>query len=112
MRQPSPYRWLILVAALGCDPPDDGVQSLAFLLETPPASETRVVPPEAETGVPPFALAQARGRCHCDVPARSVRCTFEGLPAATTGRPPAYELALLVWYRPLAARFDARALDR
>jgi hypothetical protein len=110
------WRWLCLCLAgplAGCETPPDGVLSVAFLLETPPALETRQVPPEAATGVPPLTWAAARGRCDCDVPTRQARCTFEGLPATTaTGQPLSYELTFLIWYAPLTARFDGRALDR
>ena len=64
--------------------------------------------------MPPAAFGQARGRCDCDVAARSVRCSFEGLPATSpaTGQPLAYRLRFLLWYAALPARFDATSLDR
>jgi hypothetical protein len=109
-------RFIMAAALLGaaCDGPEDGVLRIAFLLEPPPPAETRVVPPEAETGVPVAQLGAARGRCDADVVAGRARCSFEGLPPAApgAGRPLAYELRFLLWYGPLPARFDARALDR
>jgi hypothetical protein len=107
-------RFLPLLFALGCDVPDDGTLQVAFLLQTPPPAETRLIPPELQTGVPAAAFGQARGRCECDVRARSARCTFEGLPAvsAATGQPLVYRLRFLLWYAPLPPRFDATTLDR
>jgi hypothetical protein len=103
----------LLLPAAGCDVPQDGTLQIAFLLETPPPGEARTLPPQAETGLPPAAFGQARGRCDCDVPARSVRCTFEALPpAGANGEPLSYRLRFLLWYAPLPARFDATALDR
>jgi hypothetical protein len=102
-----------------CDVPPDGVLSFAFILEPPPPSETRSYPSPADTGLPPFAFAGARGRCDGDIPARRLRCTFSGLPPAPPATPdtpqPApfpYQLSLLVGYGPLTPRFDGRALDR
>jgi hypothetical protein len=103
----------LLLLALGCDTPADGVQRIAFLLEPPPPSETRVVPPEMETGISPAVLGQARGRCAVDVVARAVRCSFQGLPPESASKQPlAYELRFLLWYVPLPAGFDARTIDR
>jgi hypothetical protein len=107
-------RLLVATLALAaCETPADGVLSIAFLLEPPPALETRQVPPASATGVPPLQWGQAGGRCDCDVPARSVRCTFEGLPpTSAAGQPLTYELAFLLWYAPLPTGFDARTIDR
>lgn len=102
------------LAAPACHMPDDGVLSISFLLEAPPPSDTRVFPPEAETGVAPFDLRSAVGRCRCDVPARTVTCSFEGLPPVSrvTGERLGYELSFLMYYGPLSAGFDARDIDR
>lgn len=100
------------IALCACSAQDDGVLAIAFQLGPPPATEARVLPPEAQTGVAPFAFSQAHGRCDADVAARTLRCTFEGLPPAASGQPLAYELQLLLWYGPLPAGFDARTLDR
>jgi hypothetical protein len=103
-----------LLFLLGCEVPDDGTLQIAFLLETPPPAETRLVPPELQTGVPASAFGQARGRCDCDVVARSVRCSFQGLPTVSTatGQPLVYRLRFLLWYAPLPAGFVATAIDR
>jgi hypothetical protein len=105
------WPWLLLV---GCDVPPDGVLSLAFQLEPLPATETRMLPPQAEVGVAPLAFAAAKGRCDCDVPARAVRCTFEGLPPMSllTWQPLRYELSLIVGLGPVPARYDGRLVER
>jgi hypothetical protein len=105
-----------LVTTLACSHQDDGVVSIAFQLEAPPPSETRTFPPAAEVGFTAFDVGRARGVCSCAVAARAVTCTFEGLPtptgAAGAPAPPRYELSLLLWYGPLTARFDGRAIER
>jgi hypothetical protein len=115
-RAPVIVSGLMLVLG-GCNLPDDGVQSIAFLLAPPPASETRVPPSEEETGVPVAAFGPAQGRCDADIPARQLRCTFQQLPALpalspSSMRAQGYELRMLLWYGALTARFDARGIDR
>jgi hypothetical protein len=103
-----------MAAGPGCEGRQDGALRISFLLQAPPAGETRLLPPEAETGVPVAAFGQAQGRCDCDVVGRSLRCTVEGLPAVSpvTKEALSYQLRFLLWYAPLTARFDATALDR
>lgn len=107
------HRLPLVLALAGCHVPEDGVLSVAFLLEPPPASESRQLPPEDLTGLSTFAFAEARGRCDAEVATKTVRCAFEGVPPGAPGKAAfAYQLAFLIAPYAIPARFDGRAVER
>ena len=102
------------LSVAACSPLDDGVLSNAFLMDEPPPAESRVVPPESDTGVPVIAWGATGARCDLDVVADTVTCTFEVLPALMPGDggTRSYELSFILWPTPLPAGFDARNVER